>query len=254
MLAILSPAKNFNHTTINSVPLSTPVFKNEANNIINELRLLSVDELSELYKSSETIAHTNFLRFQNWTKNPRKEGLLTSLRAFAGEAYRGLNASTFTDDQMIKADKLIRILSGMYGILRPLDGIQSYRLEIGTQWGGVGYKNLYERWSEKVTKELNKSIYNSPGDKILVNLASNEYFKVINRKQFKYPVLTIEFKEELNGKLKTVVVYAKKARGMMARYIVENDLKNKNDLKGFNMDGYCFSNEYSLDGNWVFYR
>ena len=254
MLAILSPAKNFNNTTIHSTPLSIPVFKNEANKIINELRLLSVDELSELYKASKTIAHTNFIRFQNWIENPRKERLLTSLHAFVGEAYRGLNASIFTDDQMVEADKIIRILSGMYGILKPLDGIQPYRLEIGTQWGGNGYKNLYERWSETVTNELNKSIHNSPGDKILVNLASNEYFKVINRKLLKYPVLMIEFKEELNGQLKTVVVYAKKARGMMVRYMVENNLRNKDDLKGFNLDGYCFSNEYSIDRNWVFYR
>lgn len=255
MIAVISPAKSidFSKSSVQK-KLSSPQFASIANELVEELRMFSVEQLVELYKVSPKIAHLNFTRFQDWQVMPNSNHIKSALLAFTGEVYRGIDATTLNSNQLSRANDSIRILSGLYGVLKPLDGIQPYRLEMGTKIGIHGHTSLYQWWSERVTSEINKTINESKGDKLLINLASNEYFKVIDKRQLKYPVLTIDFKQQENGKLKNITVYAKKARGFMARFIIDNSIRKKEHLKAFDIEGYCFSPEYSSDNKWVFAR
>ncbi|MBN2165188.1 MAG: peroxide stress protein YaaA [Marinilabiliaceae bacterium] len=253
MIAILSPAKNISSQQYNYVnKLSNPRFINETNELVYELKKFSVDEISKLFQVNDSIAHLNFNRFQSWDDTSRY--INAAIHAFTGEVYRGLNAKDMTEDELSDCNNKIRILSGLYGILRPLDAIQPYRLEMGTPWGGKNHSSLYHLWTDRVTEELNRDIEKSSGEKVLINLASNEYIKVVNKKKFNYPILSVDFKQEENGKLKTVVVYTKRARGLMARFIIDFKITKSDDLKGFNYEGYNFNSEYSTTNKWVFTR
>ncbi|MDA3879706.1 MAG: peroxide stress protein YaaA, partial [Prolixibacteraceae bacterium] len=246
MLAILSPAKDMKVLPLQqrAASLHTQAeFLQQAGGLIDELRKFSKDELAKLMKISDKLALLNYDRYANWNKKHTAENASQVLYSFTGEAYRGLDAYSLSTDDAEYAQQTLRILSGLYGVIRPLDLIQPYRLEMGIKYGFRDKKNLYDFWGNKITESIDKAIDDSPGEKVLVNLASNEYSKAIDFKKLKHKVVTASFYEERNGKFKMITVYAKKARGMMARFIIQNRIEQLDDLKAFDTDGYYFSNE-----------
>jgi len=255
MIAILSPAKNIDMSPLRvNVNLSQPKFLSKANELAGVLKQLSVSELQTIYRTNLSIAEQNFERLQMWQTDPDVKHTKAAAFAFNGEAFRGFDAKSLTDDALLFSASTIRILSGLYGILSPLDAIQPYRLEMGSPFELKPMNSLYNYWRKTITTEIIRAIDESPGDKILVNIASNEYSKSIDYKSLKYPVLTIDFKVEQSGKLKTVSIFAKRARGMMARYIASNQIDHVEFLKAFDFDGYYYNNHASSLHNWVFVR
>jgi len=257
MIVILSPSQNMKvipKQEVMELPHSIPQFLEKADFLISVLKKLDVDELSELLNISKNLALVNYMRFQNWSNNPTIENSDFSVLAFTGEAYRGMNANDFSIDDLKYSQEILRILSGLYGVLRPLDLIQAYRLEMLTGLNVGRIKNLYEFWIEEITNALNIAIENSPGEKVLINLASSEYSSAILFKKLKYPVITPIFKEEKSGKLKMITIYAKRARGLMTRFIIKNRLERSEDLKAFIDEGYYYENQLSKGNNWLFVR
>jgi cytoplasmic iron level regulating protein YaaA (DUF328/UPF0246 family) len=179
---------------------------------------------------------------------------MPSVLAFTGEVYRGLKASEMRLDDLIYSQNVLRILSGLYGTLRPLDLIQEYRLEMGLKLSFSIGKSLYNVWKDDITMAINEAIENSPGNKVLINLASMEYFSAIDLKKLKFPVITASFYQERQGKIKMITVYAKRARGMMARFVIENRIDKWEDLKAFDYEGYYFDNDRSTEHELVFVR
>lgn len=207
----------------------------------------------ELMHVSADIAELNVGRYQNWhlsetpTEDVRPAGFL-----FTGEVYKGLDFASLTAAEQQQAQEQLRILSGMYGLLRPLDLMFPYRLEMGTKWQVTPKaKNLYEFWGDKLTKTLQKE---TDKQELIINLASNEYAKAIQWKKIKNPVITPVFKEFKNGEYKIVMIFAKHARGAMARYLIQNGLSSAEALKGYNVDGYSYDEKQSTDSEWVFVR
>jgi len=257
MIAILSPAKDMNVLPNEERATSKhtqPTFLNEAEKLIDVLRHFKKEELKDLMKISDKLATLNYDRYANWDEKHTVKNATQAIYSFTGEAYRGLDAASLKASDAEYAQNVFRVLSGLYGVLRPLDLIQPYRLEMGTKYGFRDKKNLYDFWGNKITENIEKAIETSPGEKVLVNLASNEYSKAIDFKKLKYKVVTPSFYEERNGKLKMITVYAKKARGMMTRFIIENRIEKLEDLKAFDLDGYYFSNDNSEAGKLVFVR
>lgn len=251
MLAILSPAKSLDFSPHSKkLKQTTPLFTEDTDSLIQELQKITVDDMAKLMKISAALSHLNFERNQTFNNidTPQKEALL----AFTGEAYRGLSADTLTDQQLNRADKKLRILSGLYGILRPLDLIKPYRLEMGTQLQNVRGKNLYEFWKQKVTDQLNADL--SENGKILVNVASNEYSKVIDRNKIDAKVIDIDFLQECDGTYKNISVYSKKARGMMVRFMIDETIKSAKNLQAFDMERYNFNVKLSTPNKYVFTR
>lgn len=255
MLTILSPAKkldlckNFDRNNC-----SYPEFQKQTSELSNILKTKSKQDLKNLMKISDQIAELNYNRNQDFTHNFNLQNSFPASRVFDGEVYSGLKAKTFTKDELDYAQQHLRILSGLYGILKPLDLIQPYRLEMGTKLSNPKGDNLYKFWQEIVTEYINQELtkHRTP---ILLNLASNEYAKVVNQKQLNYPLITINFKDNINGKLKTVMVYAKKARGSMANYIIKNKIDNVELLKDCVIDGYSYSSDLSSkDSELTFVR
>lgn len=233
---------------------STPEFLSKASGIVTDLEKMKLADLSSLMKISDKLALLNYDRYQNWNKKHNIQNASPAILSFKGEAYRGLNAAGLSVADLEYAQKVLCVLSGLYGVLRPLDLIQEYRLEMGTRHGFCGKKNLYELWKSTITTAINEAIENTPGDKVLINVASNEYAKAIDLKKLKHEVIVPSFYQENEGKLKMVTVYAKKARGMMARFIIENRIETLTDLKAFDLDGYFFDNNRSTKYNLVFVR
>lgn len=255
MIAILSPAKNIDFTpSFVELPLSVPLFSEQANRLAGHLKNYSIEQLVDLYHVNRSIVDLNYGRWAHWLQQPAADALRPAVTAFNGEVYRGLDARSFSAEQLAKADKALRILSGLYGVLSPLDGIQAYRLEMGTKIDFDGHRALYPLWRERVTKAIVDAVEASSGDKALVNLASAEYAKVIDQKKLPFPVIDIEFKQEVNGSLKNITVYAKRARGLMARFMVVHNIQCVEHLKAFDSEGYSFSQHHSLQHRWVFLR
>lgn len=257
MLAILSPAKDMKvlPEQVNATNFHTiPEFLNKAAELIIDLKRLKPVQLADLMKISNKLAVLNYDRYRNWNKEHTVENSSQAILSFTGEAYRGLDASTFNEKQLMYSQQVLRILSGLYGVIKPLDLIQAYRLEMGTRHAFRKKKNLYEFWSQNVSKTLDHAVEESPGDKVLVNVASTEYASVINFKKLKSRVVTPVFYQEDNGELNMVAVFAKRARGMMVRFIIENELTAIEDIKAFNADGYYFDAKRSVDDRWVFVR
>ena len=221
--------------------------------IVHELNAYSIDQLSSLMKVSDKLAELNYLRYKSWHYPFEKQKGRQALFAFKGDVYVGLDAFSLNDSEINFIQNKLTILSGLYGVLRPLDLILPYRLEMGTKLTVSGKKDLYDFWGSKITKLINDDIQES-GDDFLVNLASNEYFKSINKKQLKVPVITPVFKDLKNGNYKIISFYAKKARGLMTRFIVQNQITDPEELKAFNLDGYYFNNQLSREYNPVFTR
>ncbi len=253
MLVVLSPAKklNENHSVLENATI--PQFVDEAEKLISNLKKYSPKKLSKLMSLSDSLSELNVERYQSWDKKHTIKTAKTAALIFDGEVYTGLDAVSFSKKEMNYAQDNLRILSGLYGILKPLDVVHPYRLEMGTKLKVGRKNNLYEFWGDKVVDEVNQVLENQK-EKTLINLASNEYFKVVNTKKLKGDVITPVFKDFNNGQYKTVMVYAKKARGMMANYIIKNKLEKVEDLKGFNADGYCFNAAASKANELVFLR
>jgi cytoplasmic iron level regulating protein YaaA (DUF328/UPF0246 family) len=252
MLIVLSPAKKINETKQAINDCSTPIFIDEAEKLIKSLRKYSPAKLSKLMSISSGIAELNYERYLNWNIDHSSNTKPAAL-SFNGEAYSGLDAASFSSKEVDYAQNHLRILSGLYGVLKPFDLIHAYRLEMGTKLKVGAKKNLYEFWGDKIVNEVN-DILKAQKENVLVNLASNEYFKAINKKKLEGEIITPVFKDFNNGKYKTVMVYAKKARGMMTSFIIKNKIEKKEDLKAFDTSGYCYNEAASSGNEIVFYR
>ena len=255
MIALLSPAKNLDFETEPVTPIVTqPDFQAESAQLIKKLSKLSKKKVSELMHLSDNLASLNYERYQTWalpfdTTNAKQAAL-----AFNGEVYTGLATENFTKQDFEFAQQHLRILSGLHGLLRPLDLIQPYRLEMGTRFSAKpSQKNLYEFWGSKIAQRINTDLVEQ-GDEVLINLASNEYFKAVDLKKLKARVITCHFKERKGDDYKVVMMYAKKARGMMACYLIRNQVESPEAVKEFTDDNYRFNSALSSENDWVFTR
>ncbi len=254
MLSIIGPAKTIDMSPHGITEKSTnPGFLDHSELLVNELRNLSPVQLRELMKVSEKLAVLSFERFSAWNASPSPGERNQAIMAFSGEVFNGLDARSLDEEDLLFAQNHMRILSGLYGVLRPLDHIMPYRLEMGSRFENKRGKNLYEFWKEIIPPEVIKATDESGGS-ILVNLASNEYFKSIDPKKFPYRIITPVFKEQDSKGFRNVTIYAKKARGLMLRFIIRNRINDPGDLKAFDADGYYFSAEHSGDDEWLFAR
>jgi len=256
MKILLSPAKSLDFTQTYEQPkATTPVFIENADYLAKKMQKLSSKKISKLMHVSTDLADLNYERYQNWEKpDHQTDNNLSCAFAFTGEVYKGLDAQTLTQKELDKAQNQIRILSGLYGLLKPLDLIYPYRLEMGTQFSVTPKtKNLYAYWGSKIADQLNKEMEAS-GEDTIINLASAEYFKAVDQKKLKAKVITPVFKEFKNGEFKIVMIFAKHARGAMARYIVKNNIKHAEELKVYNVDGYSLDINQSGENEWVFVR
>ena len=247
MKIVVSPAKTLDYESKLPTTRGTqPEFLETASKLNRKLSRQSKKKISELMSISDKLADLNYTRYQEFEEEHDKKNSRPAMYAFNGDVYTGLDAYTIPTDKLDKVQDTLRILSGMYGILRPLDLIQPYRLEMGTSIGIERKDNLYEVWQKKVTDYLNNELED---DELFLNLASNEYFKAIDTKKLKTEVISPVFKDFKNGKLKIISFFAKKARGSMVRYIIDNDCKTLEDIKGFDYDGYRFSEEHTQKEN-----
>lgn len=253
MIALLSPAKTLDLTKPNlDIETSKPIFISEAEVIMDNLKELEIKDLCPLMKISEDLGVQTFTKIQDWNTiyyGDEKPFVLS----FKGEAYRGLDADDFTKEDLEFCNDSLRILSGLYGALKPLDGTKAYRLEMGTKISIEGSKNLYDFWGNKIMEAVLKDLENHK-EKVIINLASNEYYKSIKKIEKKVRVITPVFKERKGIEYKVVTVYAKKARGQMVRYITKNRITESEDLKNFDLDGYEFNERLSEGDTWVFTR
>ena len=241
MLTVLSPAKTLDYETPPKTRKATqPQFLQHAAELVEDARRLSPEDIQNLMGVSENIAMLNHERFLNWHPDFTAVNAKQALLAFKGDVYTGLQADTLDSKALTFAQKHLRILSGLYGLLRPLDLMQPYRLEMGTKFSVGSDNNLYEFWKDKVTGFLNEEL--DEGE-LFINLASNEYFSSINSKRLNTNLISPQFKDFKNGKLKIISFYAKKARGMMVRYLLELEEVTTENLLGFNYGGYAYSEE-----------
>ena len=252
MKLVLSPAKSLDFETQLPIKQHTEAqFLKQSERLNKLLKKKSAKSLSKLMSVSDALGQLNYERNQSWELPFTTENSRPAVYAFNGDVYRGLDAYTIPGNKIDKLQSTVRILSGLYGLLKPTDLIQPYRLEMGTKMPVGTKKNLYEFWKKDITKTLNEELEE---DEVFLNLASNEYFKAIDAKALKVPVITANFKDFKNGEYKVISFFAKEARGLMARYIIDTDAKTIDDLKGFNYQGYNFSEPMSKDNELVFIR
>jgi len=253
MIILLSPAKSLQETPTLTQKTTQVRFKQETATIVERLSEMPLHELKQLMKLSDKLASLNYGRYQGFEPKYTKKNAQPAGFAFNGAVFQGLDLASLSEGQVAFAQAHLRILSGLYGALRPLDLIQPYRLEMGTKLQVDEHKNLYAFWGEKITELINKDLKAVQG-KTIINLASKEYFKSVNPKKLKGRLLTIDFREERDGTFKFITFNAKKARGLMTRYIMQNKIENPEDLKGFLDDDYAFNPDLSKDNLWIFTR
>ena len=254
MLTVISPAKTLDFETAPTTRRSTrPQFIERAAELVKEARELSPEDLRELMGVSEKIAELNHRRFMDWSEPFNLDNARQAILAFKGDVYTGLQAETLSAAQLQFAQQHLRILSGLYGLLRPLDLMQAYRLEMGVRFATSGGRNLYEFWGDSLTRALNTQLGKS-GSRVLVNLASNEYFKSLQPGALDAEIITPVFKDLKGGKYKVISFYAKKARGQMARFIIDNELNEPGGLRRFRRDGYRYNRAESTAREPVFTR
>lgn len=252
MITLLSPAKSLNFEDKAPVnEFTTPHFTDETQKLAKILKKYSSKKIGDLMKLSPALSDLNYERYQNFSDKYTLNNSKQAAWAFTGEVYRGLDANSLSKEDVKYAQDNLRLLSGIYGVLRPLDLMQPYRLEMGTKLKVTPkIDNLYKFWGSKITEKLNEE---ARGEAI-INLASNEYFKSVKPKELNVPVITPIFKDFKNGQYKTIMTFAKNARGVMARYIIQNKLSDVEDLKGFDGNGYSFDAKQSTETDWVFVR
>ncbi|AQR69996.1 peroxide stress protein YaaA [Janthinobacterium sp. LM6] len=252
MLIVLSPAKSLDLETPPTTSLhSTPDFLDHSFQLIERMRQFSPAEVGSLMGISDALSALNVARYASWT--PQLEEARQAIMAFNGDVYAGFEARSLQPAQLDYAQSRVRILSGLYGLLRPLDLIHPHRLEMGTRLSTARGKDLYAFWGDTITNGLNRTA-KEQGAKVLVNLASEEYFKSVKPRQLDVPVIAPVFEDWKNGKYKIISFYAKRARGMLARYAAVNAIRDPEQLKQFDVDGYGFVPEASNDASWVFRR
>ena len=252
MKLVLSPAKSLDFDSkLPTTEFSEACFLKEAERLNRLLKKKSARSLSKLMHISQDLGQLNYERNQEWSLPFNSSNARPAVYAFNGDVYRGLDAYSIDTKHLDKLQGTVRIISGLYGVLKPLDLIQPYRLEMGTKFPVGKNKNLYEFWRKKVTIALNDEL---DDDELFLNLASNEYFKAIDVKALKVPVINVVFKDLKNGEYKTIMTFAKLARGYMTRYIIDSDAQTIEDIKGFNYEGYGFSASMSSDKELVFIR
>lgn len=249
MLLLLSPAKTLNFDSTNINTYTQPQFLEQSKALVNTLKAYNSKEIQDLMGVSEKIADLNVSRYQDFSLPFDQNNAKQAILAFKGDVYQGLSVEDFDEAELNFAQEHIGILSGLYGLLRPLDLMQAYRLEMGTKLKIDDHKNLYEFWDDSITKQINAT-----GAKNIINLASNEYFKSVKKEALEGDLWTVDFKENKNGKYKIVAFYAKKARGMMCNYVVKNRLETPEAMKNFDMADYQFNEELSSERHYVFTR
>lgn len=254
MLILISPAKTLDYQS----PLATqrytqPVLLDHSQQLIDVARQLSAPQIKTLMGISDKLADLNATRFHDWQPDFTPDNARQAILAFKGDVYAGMQAETFSDDDFTFAQQHLRMLSGLYGVLRPLDLMQPYRLEMGIRLQNPKGSDLYQFWGDTITQTLNEALA-AQGDNIIVNLASDEYFRAVKPKQLDGEIVKPVFLDEKNGTFKVISFYAKKARGLMSRYIIENRLTTPEQLKAFDVDGYVFDEETSNKNELVFKR
>ncbi|WP_313124351.1 peroxide stress protein YaaA [Pseudescherichia sp.] len=254
MLILISPAKTLDYQS----PLATqrytqPVLLDHSQQLIDVARQLSAPQIKTLMGISDKLADLNATRFHDWQPDFTPDNARQAILAFKGDVYAGMQAETFSEDDFTFAQQHLRMLSGLYGVLRPLDLMQPYRLEMGIRLQNPKGSDLYQFWGETITTTLNEALA-AQGDNIIVNLASDEYFRAVKPKLLAGEIVKPVFLDEKNGTFKVISFYAKKARGLMSRYIIENRLTTPDQLKAFDVDGYVFDEEASQKNELVFKR
>lgn len=252
MLIVISPAKTLDfETPATTTHSSQPRFLEHSAQLIDQLRTLSVQDVAELMKLSDKLASLNVARFESWATPFSGDNAKQAVLAFKGDVYTGLDAESLSEEDLQYAQQHLRILSGLYGVLKPLDLMQPYRLEMGTKLANTRGKDLYQFWGSIITDTLNAELTDQ---QVLVNLASNEYFKATKSKNLAARIITPEFRDWKNGQYKMISFYAKKARGLMTRYIIQNRIEDPEQIKGFDLDGYRFAESMSEGDTWTFIR
>ncbi|MCD1638970.1 peroxide stress protein YaaA [Stutzerimonas frequens] len=254
MLMVISPAKTLDYETPPITERFTlPQHLDHSQQLIELLRDYSPAQISELMHLSDKLAALNVARYGSWTAEFTPDNAKQALLAFKGDVYTGLNVDDFTDDDLLFAQQHLRMLSGLYGLLRPLDLMQPYRLEMGTKLVNPRGKDLYAFWGERISDWLNEAL-REQGDDVLLNLASNEYFSSVKRKALNARVIDVDFKDMKNGQYKIISFYAKKARGLMARWVIKERIAKPEQLSAFDYEGYRFSADDSSANHLVFLR
>jgi cytoplasmic iron level regulating protein YaaA (DUF328/UPF0246 family) len=257
MIIVLSPAKSLDYTTPPHIAQHTiPEFADQAAKLIGELRRLSPQQIASLMRISDTLAHLNFQRYAEWSPRFCADNAKQAVLAFNGDVYEGFDAKSLSAADLDYAQNHVRVLSGLYGVLRPLDLLQPYRLEMGTRMANERGKDLYAFWGERITQALNAQLREntSVARACVVNCASEEYFKSVKPKLLDAPVIAPVFEDWKNGRYKIISFHAKRARGLMARYAVENRIDTPDALKHFAVEGYAFDANASNDSTYVFRR
>lgn len=255
MLVVLSPAKNLDFDSPHPPAAATkPVFAKEAAELVETARALSATQIRRLMGVSPKLAEMTHARFEAFRTTGRADGARPALYAFNGDVYQGLDAYTLGTDDVVAAQERLRILSGLYGVLRPLDAIQPYRLEMGLKFKNRRGGSLYEFWGDAIAKELDKAAAHSGGERLVVNLASEEYFSAVDPAALKSPVIAVQFREEKDGKLRSLQFFAKRARGALARWIIRQRIDKGDDIRAFDIDGYRWRRDLAKNGVLVFTR
>ncbi|MDH5631265.1 MAG: peroxide stress protein YaaA [Gammaproteobacteria bacterium] len=254
MISVISPAKSLDYESqLPTQKFSQPEFLDQSNQLIEQLRKLAPQDISSLMHLSDKLSVLNFDRYQNFSTPFNSDNARQALLAFKGDVYQGLDAQSFSEGDFEFAQKHLRMLSGLYGILKPLDLMQPYRLEMGTKFVNQKGKDLYEFWGTTLNKTIQNELSNHQ-QPVLINLASNEYFKSLQTKDFPYRIINVDFKDWKNDKYKIISFFAKKARGLMSRYIIQNRIDTPEGLTQFNLDGYYFDPQSSSDDHLIFLR
>ncbi|MEX2961829.1 peroxide stress protein YaaA [Microbulbifer sp. TYP-18] len=254
MLIVISPAKTLDYDSdIPALDSTEPEFPTDSAALVKELRKLSPQDISSLMKISDKLGTLNYDRFQSWKRKFTEKNSRPALLAFKGDVYTGLDAETMGKRDFAYAQKHLRILSGLYGLLRPLDLMQPYRLEMGTKFANARGNNLYDFWGDKITRALNTQL-GALKSRELVNLASNEYFKSVQPKELQAEIVTPHFRDLKNGQYKMISFFAKKARGLMSRWAIDHRVTKAAELKAFTEAGYAFNPQLSQGNDWVFTR
>ena len=254
MLTVISPAKTLDYETPPVTQRFTlPQYLDDSQVLIGQLRDLTPAQIAELMHLSDKLAGLNAARFGSWTPDFTPANAKQALLAFKGDVYTGLDAESLGEDDFSYAQDHLRMLSGLYGLLRPLDLMQPYRLEMGTKLANARGKDLYAFWGTRISEWLNQALADQ-GDDLLLNLASNEYFSAVKRSALNARVINTEFRDQKNGQYKIISFYAKKARGLMSRFVIQERIDNPDRLKQFDVQGYYYSAEQSKPDNLVFLR
>ena len=253
MLMVISPAKTLDYSGRNYPHYTVPAVLDRSEQLVGQLSSYAPVELSALMKISDKLANLNHQRFQDFETPFTPDNAKQALLVFKGDVYRGMNVDDYSDEELEFAQKHLRILSGLYGVLRPLDLMQPYRLEMGTKLENTVGKNLYEFWGDRLSQLINADLAEE-SEPCLVNLASNEYFKSVDKKALNARILNIAFKENKGDKYKVIAIHAKRARGLMVDYVIRHQITEPEGMKAFDSEGYSYREELSEPNTWVFCR